>query len=90
MAGTRWQCTVCLTGYDESPHVCDLPAAVQRLAEELRQARDWEDMDDEWTAEIKAAHPTRNGSHEIYGVAMKMVGHRHSRKVSLSLWSTGS
>jgi putative DNA primase/helicase len=32
MAGTRWKCTVCLTGYDESPHVCDLPAEVQRLA----------------------------------------------------------
>lgn len=85
MTGTRWKCTVCLTGYDESPHVCDLPAAVQRLAEELRQARYWEDVNDEWTSQIKAAHPTRSGSHDEYGIAMKMVGHRHSKGELVSL-----
>jgi hypothetical protein len=39
MSDTRWKCTVCLTGYDESPHVCDFPAAVRRLAALLEEAR---------------------------------------------------
>jgi hypothetical protein len=36
-------------------------------------------VDDEWTERIKAAHPTRSGSHDEYGIAMRMVGHRHSK-----------
>ena len=36
MSDTRWQCTVCLTGFDEWPHVCDPAAAVQRLAGDLK------------------------------------------------------
>jgi hypothetical protein len=52
---------------------------IRDLKEELRQARDWEDVDDEWTEQIKAAHPTRSGSHDEYGIAMRMVGHRHSK-----------
>lgn len=51
--------------------------AIQRLA--ATQTGDWEDVDDEWSDAIKAAHPTRSGSHEDYGIAMKMVGHRHSK-----------
>jgi len=39
----------------------------------------WEDTDDEWTEAIKAAHPARSESHDEYGVAMQMVGHRHSK-----------
>lgn len=40
----------------------------------------WEDAEDEWTAAVKAAHPARgSGSHDEYGVAMRMVGHRHSK-----------
>jgi hypothetical protein len=39
----------------------------------------WEDVPDEWTAAIKAAFPTRSGSHDEYGVAMQMVSHRHSK-----------
>jgi len=27
----------------------------------------------------KAAHPTRSGSHDEYGTAMQMVGHRHGK-----------
>ena len=46
---------------------------------ELRQVRDWEDVDDEWTGAIKAAHPARSGSHDEWGTAMVMVGHRHSK-----------
>jgi hypothetical protein len=52
---------------------------IRDLKEELRQARDWEDVDDEWTERIKAAHPTRSGSHDEYRIAMRMVGHRHSK-----------
>ena len=47
--------------------------------------RPWEDQDDEWTEAIDAAHPTRSDSHEEYGVAMKMVGHRHSKGELVSL-----
>ena len=49
------------------------------LTEELRQARDWEDVADGWTEAIKEAHPTRIGSHKAWSEAMKMVGHRHSK-----------
>ena len=52
---------------------------LRNLAEELRQARDWEDVDDEWSQAIKAAHPIHTESHETYATAMKMVGHRHSK-----------
>lgn len=39
----------------------------------------WKDAPDEWTDAISSAHPTRSGSHDEYRVAMKMVGHRHSK-----------
>lgn len=53
-----------------------------------RAALDWEDVDDEWTESIKAAHPTRSGAHKEYATAMRMVGHRHSKGelVSLVTW----
>lgn len=73
-----------LMDYDKyewrTPEQCsDLVAEVKRLREELRQARDWEDVKDEWSKEIRSAHPARSDSHEEYGVAMQMVGHRHSK-----------
>lgn len=40
---------------------------------------EWEDVDDEWTLAIKAAHPARSGSHDAYAMAMRMVGHRYSK-----------
>ena len=40
---------------------------------------EWGDKPDEWTESIHAAHPTRSGSHDEYGVAMQMVGNRHSK-----------
>jgi hypothetical protein len=45
----------------------------------IETALGWEDVKDEWTDDIKQAFPTRSGSHEEYAVAMKMVGHRHSK-----------
>jgi hypothetical protein len=45
----------------------------------------WEDVADEWTDAIKAAFPTRSGSHDEYGVAMQMVGHRHSKDELIAL-----
>src|ERR1017187_9307219 len=39
----------------------------------------WEDVKDEWSDQINAAFPTRSGSHDEYALAMRMVGHRHSK-----------
>ena len=58
---------------------------IRDLREELRQARDWEDVRDQWSDAITAAHPTRSGSHDEYGVAMQMVGHRHSKGALVAL-----
>jgi hypothetical protein len=70
---------------------CDIKGMAARIAAletELAAALHWEDVDDEWTAAIDAAHPTRGGSHENYATAMEMVGHRHSKGqlVSLVCW----
>lgn len=48
----------------------------------------WEDAKDEWTVQIKAAHPTRAATYEAYATAMKMVGHRRSKGelVALVTW----
>ena len=46
---------------------------------------DWEDQEDEWSEQIKAAFPTRSGSHDEYGMAMKMVGNRHSKSSLVAL-----
>jgi hypothetical protein len=40
---------------------------------------EWTDVGDEWTYAIREAFPTRSESHDEYGVAMQMVGHRHSK-----------
>jgi hypothetical protein len=39
----------------------------------------WEDAPDEWSDAIKAAFPTRSGSHDAYATAMQMVGNRQSK-----------
>jgi hypothetical protein len=39
----------------------------------------WEDAADQWSEAIHAAHPTRSESHDEWGQAMEMVGHRHSK-----------
>lgn len=44
-----------------------------------RAADEWKDAPDEWTDSIGLAHPSRSNSHDEYGVAMQMVGHRHSK-----------
>lgn len=57
----------------------------ERRREAAEASMHWEDVDDEWAAAIKAAHPTRSGSHDEYETAMKMVGHRHSKGELVSL-----
>ena len=39
----------------------------------------WDDRPDEWTEAVKAAFPTRSGSHDEYALAMKMVGSRKGK-----------
>lgn len=51
----------------------------EKLEDELAAMREWKDVEDEWSEAINAAFPTRSGSHGQYGVAMKMVGNRHSK-----------
>ncbi len=48
---------------------------------ELESAREpvWTDTVDKWTEAIKAAFPTRSGSHDEYGTAMRMIGNRRSK-----------
>ena len=45
----------------------------------------WADDEDEWSGKIRDAFPTRSGSHEEYGIAMRMVGNRHSKGELVSL-----
>lgn len=61
------------------PNVVHWRAWSEEVESELKQARDWEDVDDEWTEAIDAAFPTRSGSHDEYATARKMIGHRHSK-----------
>ena len=53
---------------------CQACAGLGRRIEEP-----WIDEPDEWSPAIRAAYPTRSGSHEEYALAMKMVGNRHSK-----------
>lgn len=48
-------------------------------AEERDAALAWADKEDEWSGPIRDAFPTRSGSHEEYGTAMRMVSNRHSK-----------
>lgn len=43
------------------------------------------DREDQWSADIAEAHPTRTGTHREYGVAMEMVGNRHSKHALVEL-----
>jgi hypothetical protein len=58
-----------------------IPRGGASVLDWLRSSRveSWEDRPDEWTDAVKAAHPTRSGSHDEYGVAMQMVGNRHGK-----------
>ena len=59
------------------------------------EEQEWADRPDEWTAQIKAAHPMNTGKHEIYATAMKMVGNRRGKFALVALvnwllaWSRG-
>jgi len=54
---------------------------IARLAELER----WDDVADEWTAEIRAAFPARSESHDEYAMAMQMVGNQHSKHELVAL-----
>lgn len=75
----------------ESLHdAADVVRALMALAT-LAAVDTWEDVDDEWTASITAAHPTRNEEplrHDLWGTAMQMVGHRRSKGelVAMTNW----
>ena len=73
---------------DPAVHATSLVQKAAALVEENQRLRAWEDVDDEWTDAIRAAHPTRAGTFDQYATAMRMVGHRHSKGelVSLVTW----
>jgi hypothetical protein len=87
------KCRLCGTGLDaDARHVEGPPFLIHEpkvcrdiLTSKLREVRDWEDVDDEWTEEIKQAHPARSGTHDEYATAMRMVGHRHSKGALVAL-----
>jgi hypothetical protein len=56
-------------------------AAEAKLAEYER----WSNILDEWEDDIRAAFPTRSGSHEEYDTAMRMVSNRHSKHELVAL-----
>ena len=45
----------------------------------------WDDVEDRWSPAIDAAFPTRSGSHEEYGIALRMVRNRHSKGALVEL-----
>ncbi|APB99061.1 hypothetical protein [Polynucleobacter asymbioticus] len=49
------------------------------------QALDWGDRDDEWTDEIKAAHPLNTGFYDTYHLACEMVHNRHGKFALVAL-----
>jgi hypothetical protein len=79
VGGEREEAVVTASADQLGERIEALEAELAALREELRQARDWEDVDDQWTEVIKAAYPTRSGSHDEYGIAMRMVSSRRSK-----------
>lgn len=63
----------------------DARNAIRLLTQAVVDPLAWDDADDQWTAEIKAAHPVRSESHETYATAMKMVGTRRSKGALVAL-----
>ena len=43
------------------------------------------DRTDRWTDRIEEAHPCNTGSHNVYAIAMEMVGNRHSKGALVEL-----
>lgn len=65
---------------------CEVAHEPRLPADVFRNPPTWgDDVEDEWTEAIKAAHPTRNGSHETYATAMRMVGARRSKGALVEL-----
>lgn len=91
IAPARSSCTLDNCGHmrqlDAIVDLLGMPRGTRSVLDELRAraAAEWEDVEDEWSAAIGAAHPARSDSHEEYGVAMTMVGHRHSKGALVAL-----
>jgi hypothetical protein len=45
----------------------------------------WNDRQDEWSAEIEAAHPTLTSDFDTYAKAQRMVSNRHSKGSLIAL-----
>jgi len=66
-------------------HLC-VPCTARVIAFLAGDDGAWQDVRDEWSDAIEAAHPARGSeSHDEYGVAMRMVGNRHSKGELLAL-----
>jgi hypothetical protein len=82
------QCLLRVCEHGESLHPADADAIAGRLRAAVVESQNsdaWDDKPDEWTPEIEKAFPTRSGSHEAYGTAMRMVGNRHSKRELVAL-----
>ncbi len=45
----------------------------------------WTDADDQWTKQVRAAHPSTSNSHMEYATALRMVSNRHSKSALVAL-----
>lgn len=85
-APSRPPCTLDNCGHmrqlDAIVDLLGMPRGTRSVLDELRAraADEWKDAPDEWTESIGLAHPGRGSElHDEYGIAMQMVGHRHSK-----------
>jgi predicted HAD superfamily Cof-like phosphohydrolase len=90
-------CSVCgsdklnnFYGYDNHPEAfwcedCGSMHTDMGTSQPKHSMGTWEDRDDEWSGDIRDSHPTRTGTHDEWGTAMKMVGNRHSKSALVAL-----
>lgn len=72
------------TVWDQIPDVCCAWHGWNNR-EYYANKSNWEDRDDEWTEEIKKAHPLNTGFFETYQTAMDMVHNRHGKFALIGL-----
>jgi len=65
-------------------HEVKLLTKIKTLEEQLAEnTKKFEEsmgkIEDPWSEQIAAAFPTRSGSHDLYAIALKMVGPRHGK-----------
>jgi hypothetical protein len=98
LTGHREECTLDNCGHmrqlDAIVDLIGMTRGTRSVLDELRArkrqeeedaALPWGDKQDEWSRRIHDAFPTNSGSHDTYGVAMKMVGNRHSKGALVAL-----